>query len=321
MGGKKSAAKQEGTLKGRVIRSVGSSIRVEGENGDFFDCVVRGKFRIKDLKSTNPVAVGDEVMFVPAEEAGELSVIVELLPRKNYILRKAIGHNHKVHILAANVDQAILVFTVDYPQTSTGFANRFLLVTEAYHIPAVVVINKVDLIGNEEQKARLKEVRSIYTSIGYPVLEINSMDMDYKEKAVELFAGKTSFIGGHSGSGKSTLINLADPDLNIKTGLVSDYNKKGKHTTTYAEMHPLVQGGYVIDSPGIKELGLAGFDRYELRHYFPEMRDRMGDCKFSDCMHLNEPGCAVKAALDGGGVHPSRYDTYLRMLEEVEVMG
>lgn len=321
MAGKKAGKKYEGAKKGKVIRSVGSSIRVEDEVGNHHDCVIRGKFRIKELKSTNPVAVGDEVMFVQAEEVEELGLIVELLPRRNYILRKAIGHNHKVHILAANVDQAILVFSVDFPQTSTGFANRFLLVAEAYHIPAIVVINKVDLVENEEQKARLKEVRGIYKGVGYPVLEVNAMDPTYKEEAVKLFSGKTSFIGGHSGAGKSTLVNLADPHLNIKTGLVSDYNKKGKHTTTYAEMHPLGPGGYVIDSPGIKELGLTGFDRYELRHYFPEFRERMSGCKFSDCMHLNEPGCAVKTALDKGEIHASRYDTYLRMLEEVEGMG
>ncbi|MCI4670797.1 MAG: ribosome small subunit-dependent GTPase A [Bacteroidia bacterium] len=318
MGGKKGNRTSANAKKGRVIRSVGSSIRVEDEEGQRFDCVIRGKFRIKGIKSTNPVAVGDEVMFVPPQEESELGVITELQERKNYILRKAIGHNHKVHILAANVDQAILVFTIDFPPTSTGFANRFLLVTEAYHIPAVIVINKVDLITNEEQRDRLRLVKEIYSSLGYKVIEINSTDPSYQQTALDLFKGKVSFIGGHSGAGKSTLLNLVDPDLNIKTGLVSDYNKKGKHTTTYAEMHPLAPGGYVIDSPGIKELGLTGFDSEELRHYFPEMRRLMADCRFNDCKHLNEPGCAVRAGLETGEVHPSRYDTYLRMMEEVK---
>ncbi len=312
---------KKGTKEGRqglVIRSVGSTIRVKDQKGEIFDCVVRGKFRIKGLNSTNPVAVGDEVIFRPPEEESELGVIREVLPRKNYILRKAIAHNHKVHILAANVDQAVLVFTVDYPPTSTGFANRFLLIAEAYHIPAVIVINKIDLLKSKEEKKRWAEIRDIYLGVGYPILEVDATDPEFRPPATELFEGKISFIGGHSGAGKSTLVNLVDPNLDLKTGLVSDYNKKGRHTTTYAEMHPLGIGGYVIDSPGIKELGLTGFERAELRHYFPEMRERMGDCKFSNCLHLNEPSCAVRKALYEGEIHPSRFDTYLRMLEEIE---
>ncbi|MEO0583009.1 MAG: ribosome small subunit-dependent GTPase A [Bacteroidota bacterium] len=306
------------TQKGTVIRSVGSSSRVQTEEGVQHDCIVRGKFRIKGLKTTNPVAVGDEVMFTPPKEEGEVGVITELLPRKNYILRKAIGHNHKVHIMAANVDQAILLFTIDFPRTSTGFANRFILINEAYHIPTRIVINKIDLLQTEEEKAKLEEITDIYERIGYEVIQLNALDPRYQLQASEILTDKISFIGGHSGAGKSTFVNLVDPSLNLKTGDISGYHNKGRHTTTYAEMHPLANGGFIIDSPGIKEFGLANFEVRELSHYFPEMRSRMADCKFSDCQHINEPGCAVKAALESGEIHPSRYDSYLRMREELE---
>lgn len=302
---------------GTVIRSVGSSSRVRTKEGDQYDCIIRGKFRIEGLKTTNPVAVGDQVKFsVPGE--GETGVITEILPRRNYILRKAIAHSHKVHILAANVDQAILLFTVDHPATSTGFANRFLVVAEAYHIPTRIVINKIDLIETGEQKSRLEEITRIYSDIGYEVIPVSSLDDSCREIAADLLTGKVTFIGGHSGAGKSTFINLVDPDLNIRTSDISAYSNKGVHTTTFAEMHPLSTGGYIIDSPGIKEMGITNFEKYDLSHYFPEMRERLPDCKFNDCTHINEPKCAVKAGLETGGIHPSRYDSYLRMMEEIE---
>lgn len=288
------------------------------DQGDWYDCVIRGKFRLKGLNATNPVAVGDRVLFTPPGEQDDLGVITDLLPRHNYILRKAIAHGRKVHILAANVDQALLIFTVDYPPTSTGFANRFLLVAEAYEIPAKVIINKIDLLETPEEQARLQEVRDIYTQAGYEVVCLSALDTSYRETVLSLLKDKISFVGGHSGAGKSTLVNLVDPDLDIKTAAVSDYNRKGRHTTTYAEMHPLAVGGYIIDSPGIKELGLAGFEREEVRYFFPEMKARLQACRFSNCLHLNEPGCAVKEALATGEIHESRYDSYLRMLEEIE---
>lgn len=303
---------------GTVIRSVGSSSRVKTEAGKHVECVVRGKFRIQGVNSTNPVAVGDRVAFLPPEEGSEVGVIVEVLPRKNYILRKAIAHAHKVHILAANLDQAILLFTVAHPSTSTGFANRFLVSAEAYHIPVRIVINKVDLLSSEEEQQRLREVQGIYRDIGYDVITLSALDPDHRDTVAALLRDQVSFIGGHSGAGKSTLINLIDPNLDLKTAQVSTVNQKGRHTTTYAEMHPLATGGYIIDSPGIKELGLTGFEKEELSHYFPEMRQRLADCKFTNCSHLREPGCAVKAAMEAGAIHPSRYDSYLRMLEEIE---
>ncbi|MEZ4772766.1 MAG: ribosome small subunit-dependent GTPase A [Bacteroidia bacterium] len=306
-----------GLTQGIVIRSVGSSSRVKTEDGKQYDCIIRGKFRIEGLNTTNPVAVGDEVLFSGHEE-GETGVIQEILPRKNYILRKAIAHSHKVHILAANIDQAILLFTIDQPVTSTGFANRFLVVAEAYHIPAKIVINKIDLLNSPEQKERLEEITDLYSRIGYEVIHVSSRDSSYQSRAAELLTGKISFIGGHSGSGKSTFINLADPDLDIKTSEVSEYSNKGVHTTTFAEMHPLAGGGYIIDSPGIKELGITDFERTDLSHYFPEMQELMSECKFNNCTHTNEPKCAIKAAVEAGEIHASRYDSYLRMLEETE---
>jgi ribosome biogenesis GTPase / thiamine phosphate phosphatase len=306
------------TQLGTVIRSVGSSSRVQTESGEQIDCVVRGKFRIQGVNSTNPVAVGDQVAFLPPEESSEMGVIVKVLPRKNYILRKAIAHARKVHILAANLDQAILLFTVAHPSTSTGFANRFLVSAEAYHIPVRIVINKVDLLQSEEERQRLAEVQALYRDIGYEVITLSALDEGYRDAVVRLLRDQVSFIGGHSGAGKSTLINLIDPSLDLKTAQVSAFNQKGRHTTTYAERHPLATGGYIIDSPGIKELGLTGFDKEDLSHYFPEMRRRLADCKFANCTHLREPGCAIKAALADGDIHPSRYDSYLRMLEEIE---
>jgi ribosome biogenesis GTPase len=315
--GRKKRTTEGKICQGTVIRSVGSSSRVETEAGKQYDCIVKGKFRIQNLMTTNPVAVGDEVRFQVPEE-GELGVIREILPRRNYMLRRAISQTRKAHILCANIDQAILLFTIDQPTTSTGFANRFLLIAEAYHIPIQFVINKIDLLQTPEQKARLQEIEAIYSQVGWPVTSLCALDPNYKEAVWELLVGKRSFIGGHSGSGKSTLINLVDPNLALRTSELSTSSNKGRHTTTYAEMHPLAAGGAIIDSPGIKEFGLIGFEREEISHFFPEMRRRLQDCRFHNCLHRNEPNCAIKAALETGEIHPSRYDSYLRMLEEVE---
>ncbi|MCB0844504.1 MAG: ribosome small subunit-dependent GTPase A, partial [Bacteroidetes bacterium] len=265
-----------GQKEGIVIRSVGASTRVKTAQGEIFECTIRGKFRIKGINATNPVAVGDQVVFSPTND--EEGVIRKILPRKNYILRRAISQSRKVHILAANIDQALLLFTVNHPVTSTGFADRFLVTTEAYHIPTRIIINKVDQIETEEDKTRLAEVKEIYEKIGYEVITVSAIDDSYRNEVESLLADKVSFIGGHSGAGKSTLINLIDSDLNIKTSEISGYSKKGVHTTTYAEMHPLSIGGYIIDSPGIKELGIIDFERNDLSHYFPEMRERLHDC-------------------------------------------
>ena len=304
--------------EGVVIRSTATTnIKVRTPANEQYDCVLKGKFRIKGLKSTNPVAVGDEVKFYLPEAAGELGVVFKVMPRRNYILRKAIAKTQHVHILCANIDQAILLFTLEQPQTSTGFADRFLITAEAYHIPPIIIFNKIDLLTSSEQQTKLKELSSLFTDIGYEVLHLAALDPQYRAIVSDLLKDKVSFIGGHSGAGKSTLINLIDPQLDIKTATVSDYSHKGRHTTTYAEMHPLLEGGYIIDSPGIRELGIVHFEKNDLSHYFPEMRERLSDCKFNDCKHLTEPHCAIKIAVEEGDIHPSRYESYVKLLEEV----
>ncbi|MEM6264755.1 MAG: ribosome small subunit-dependent GTPase A [Bacteroidota bacterium] len=315
--GKKAKSPVGTESTGIVVRSTGSRIWVKQTDGKLLEAVIRGKFRIKGIRSTNPVAVGDRVV-VAQDEAQELAMITNILPRDNYLLRKSVNKSHEVHILASNIDQAVLVYTLEQPHTTTGFANRFMVIAEAYHIPVVMVVNKIDLLTSEGQLAKLEEVVNLYRDIGYEVLPISSLDESAKPKLVELFKDKTSFIGGHSGAGKSTLVNLVDPDLDLRTGDISDNTLKGRHTTTYAEMFELAPGGFLIDSPGIKEMGLSAFEAEELSHYFPEMYRLLGACKFNNCLHVHEPGCAIKKALEAGEIHPSRYNSYLSMLEEIQ---
>lgn len=303
--------------EGLVTRSLGTLSRVQSDAGETYECIVRGRFRIEGLSTTNPVAVGDRVHFTPPTREDEPGVITALLPRKNYLLRRAIAHARKVHILAANLDQAILLFTLVEPATSPGFADRFLVVAEAYHIPVHILINKVDLLDTPERQAQLETLETTYRQAGYPVTRISAHDPACRDTVADLLRDRISFIGGHSGAGKSTLINLLDPRLDLKTREISESSGKGRHTTTYAEMHALATGGHIIDSPGIKEWGIAGFEAAELSHYFPEMRARLPECRFYNCTHQAEPGCAVKAALTAGDIGESRYASYLRMMEEL----
>lgn len=307
---------EEKLLDGLVLRTTGLKCIVKTSEGSEIECIVRGKFRIKGLVSTNPVSAGDHVLVkIPSE--GTLATIKKIYPRKNYILRKAVGQSHKVHILASNIDQALLIFTIDHPRTSLGFADRFLVVAEAYHIPALILINKIDLLETEEQKERLQKVLKTYELAEYDIVQLNALNKAHRSQIVSLLSDKISFVGGHSGAGKSTIINLVDPTLHLKTSDISSSSNKGKHTTTFAQMHPLKSGGYVIDSPGIKELGLIHFERNEISHFFPEMRKRLNMCKFNNCMHINEPKCAIKEALKTGEIAESRYRSYLTMLEEI----
>ena len=303
--------------KARVIRSAGARCWVEMETGEIYMCAIRGKFRIQGINSTNPVAVGDWVRISLPDEQSELGLVQEVLPRNNYILRKAVAHGRRVHILCANIDQALLLFTLTQPATSMGFADRFLLITELYHIPAKVVINKIDLLTTPEEQEKLSAIHDLYESLGYEVIRTNAQDSAYRPQVEQLLTGQVSFVGGHSGSGKSTLINLLDPSLQLRTTEISSFSNKGQHTTTYTEMHPLQKGGYIIDSPGIKELGITQLSQQELSHYFPEMRERLEGCRFRNCLHINEPACAVKAALDAGEIAPSRYRSYLSILEDL----
>ncbi len=305
------------SIKGRVIQSTGRRCIVQVEGGQKYECAIRGKFRIQDINATNPVAVGDWVI-IQIHMGEGLGLVTELLPRNNYILRKAVAQAHKVHILCANVDQALLLFTVDYPATSYGFADRFLLITTAFEIPTKVVINKIDLLNQEEQLKKMDEVKGVYEKVGIEVIMMSSIDTSYREKVYKLLKDQVTFVGGHSGSGKSTFINLVDPNYNIKTSDISHYTSKGRHTTTYAEMYPLQGGGYIIDSPGIKELGIATFDKAEVSHNFLEMFTLLDQCRFNNCIHINEPGCAVKAAVELGEIPESRYQSYLSILAEID---
>ncbi|MFN0202075.1 MAG: ribosome small subunit-dependent GTPase A [Bacteroidia bacterium] len=299
--------------RGMVIQSTGSHCKVKTTDNKVVTCTIRGKFRINEkVRSTNPVAVGDEVEFTLSENS-ENGSVQKIIDRKNYILRKAILHNHKVHILCANIDQAVVIFTLRFPKTSTGFINRFLITAEAYHIPVVILFNKIDLLDSPELQAELKEMQDCYEKIGYKTLTMSALDLESREIVQEVFAEKISFISGHSGAGKSTILNLLQPNLHLKTHEISDYNDKGMHTTTFSEMYE-VGDARIIDSPGIKEMGIADFDKQELSHYFPEMISRLEHCRFNNCLHHNEPNCAIKAAVESGEIHPSRYKSYLKIL-------
>ncbi len=301
-------------MEGTVIKSTGSWLTVRGESGKMFNCKLRGKFRMKGIKSTNPVAVGDRVEFdIPDDE--EVGVIHKILPRHNYIVRKATKLSKVSHIIAANIDQAVVVVTVAFPRTSTGFIDRFLVTAEAYHIPAVIVFNKID-IYDEKLTGQYENLVEIYTGAGYKCMAVSALRGDNVDMLKEMLKDKTNLFSGHSGVGKSALINAIELGLKLKTRAISAYHKKGMHTTTFAEMFPLSFGGYIIDTPGIKEFALVDFDRKEIAERFPEMRKYMHNCRFSNCIHVNEPGCAVKQAVEKGEISLSRYENYLGILND-----
>jgi ribosome biogenesis GTPase len=301
-------------MEGVVIKSTGSWLAVMTETGNVFNCKLRGKFRLKGIKSTNPVAVGDRVEFDIPEEEG-VGVIHKILPRHNYIIRKATKLSKVSHIIASNIDQALVVVTVAYPRTSMGFIDRFLVTTEAYHIPAIIVFNKID-IYDEKMTNKYESLVDIYSEAGYKCMAVSALRGDNIDELKEILKSKTSLFSGHSGVGKSALINAIEPGLQLKTREISTYHKKGMHTTTFAEMFPLSFGGYIIDTPGIKEFALIDFDRKEIAQRFPEMRKYMHNCRFNNCIHVNEPGCAVKEAVENGEISLSRYENYLSILND-----
>ena len=309
-------AKKESLFTGRVIRSTGSWYTVLRENGEVVQCKLKGKFRIQGIRTTNPAAVGDLVDFI-FDEKTNTGVIKYIHPRENYVIRKATKLSKAAHIIASNVDQAVLIVSLIKPRTSTGFIDRFLVTTEAYHIPTVIVFNKKDLYDEDLFKV-LDEYINVYESAGYKCLVTSAKEKYNIEDFKNILKNKISLLSGHSGVGKSALINAIDPSLNLKEGKISEYHEKGKHTTTFAEMFPLSFGGNIIDTPGIKEFGLVGFDKNELGHRFPEFRELMPQCKFNDCLHKSEPGCAVRKAVESGEISSFRYKNYLNILKDLE---
>jgi len=301
-------------LKGLVIKSTGSWYHVQLEDGTALDCRIKGKFRIKGIKTTNPIAVGDQVSVeIDEQSEARTGLIYELAERKNYIIRKSINLSKQTQIIASNIDQALLVVTLSKPRTSFGFIDRFLVTAEAYHIPVVLLFNKIDQYDDEDL-AFLEEVIELYEKIGYPCRKISALKLIGIAELKNQIAGQTSLLSGHSGVGKSTLINQIIPSAIIRTSTISAASEKGIHTTTFAEMHPLEMGGYIIDTPGIRELGVVDIPDEELAHYFPEMKKVMSRCKFHNCKHLNEPNCAVKEAYEKGIIAIPRYESYLSIM-------
>lgn len=301
-------------MKGTVTKSTGSWYFVQDGSGQLFKARIRGKFRISNIQHTNPVAVGDSVDFEVDKDG--LAVITEIHERKNYIIRRSVNLSKRTHIIASNIDKAFLIVTINNPKTSLGFIDRFLVTCEAYHIPATIVFNKMDAY-NAAQLNAVREYKSVYQKIGYETLEISAhTELNLEELKKEL-KGFTSLVAGHSGVGKSTLLNKLNPGLKLKTSEVSDFNQKGQHTTTFAEMYQWPFGGFCIDTPGIKEFGLVDMEKEEIQDYFPEIFRLKSECKFDNCLHLNEPKCAVSAAVESGEIAPSRYENYIGFLNEI----
>jgi len=301
---------------GTVTKSTGSNYLVKLESGRIIGCKLKGKIRLDDRKTTNPVTVGDKVdIELENEDEG---MITNIHPRKNYIIRKSINLSKQAHIIASNLDQAVLIATLVEPRTSLGFIDRFLITAEAYSIPAVIIFNKCDNL-NAELLTLQKEIIQIYENIGYPCYQISSFNASDIESIKPLFKGKTTLISGHSGVGKSSFINALQPSLKIKTGIISAAHAKGTHTTTFAELYHLDFDADIIDTPGIKELGLVEMKKEEVGHYFPEIRKLMTQCKFNNCLHVNEPKCAVREAFEAGTISPERYESYLKILEGEEM--
>lgn len=304
-------------MEGVVTKSTGSWYQVKTETGQIYPCRIKGKFRLEGIKHTNPIAVGDIVDF-ELEETRENGVINKIRERKNYIIRKASNLSKQTHIIASNLDQALLVASLVQPQTSLGFIDRFIMTAEAYHIPVVLVFNKSDLYKGPLNEI-LDDTISIYRNIGYTCFETSASDGTNTQLLKDLMLHKTTLVAGHSGVGKSSLLNQISPGLNLRTGIISDFSQKGKHTTTFAEMFELSFGGHIIDTPGIKEFGIVDFNDSEVSHYFKEMIEFLPACRFNDCKHMNEPGCGVKKALEEGLIRPERYDSYVKILTKQDL--
>ena len=304
-------------MRALVYKSTGSWYVVKDENGRVYNARAKGIFKMDDITSTNPIAVGDEVE-IELENDKESTVTITIIhDRKNYVARISPHNKNLHHIVASNLDQSILFATLKDPKTSQGFIDRFLAACEAYHVPAIIVFNKADIYRKKEL-ARFEELRGLYEAIGYKVFLTSIINNEGIDEVRQLLGDKTTLVSGHSGVGKSSLINALFPQMGLRTSEVSGWSGKGMHTTTFAEMFDLPGGGRIIDTPGVREFGLVDIEKHELSHYFPEMRIRLGDCQFNNCMHINEPGCAIKRALNDGAIHVDRYVSYLTILDTME---
>jgi ribosome biogenesis GTPase len=302
-------------MQGLVIRNTGSFYQVKTSDGEIVNCRIKGKFRIQGIKSTNPVAVGDYVTFSVTPE-GE-GLISEIAERKNYVVRRPANLSKQRHIIAANVDQALLIVTVNYPETSTTFIDRFLATCEAYRVPAKIIINKKDLYSEEELEY-MRNLMFLYEQIGYQCFAVSALTGEGVEDIRSLLSGSVSLLSGNSGVGKSSLINAVCPDFKAKTGEISEIHNKGMHTTTFSEMFEMDEGTYLIDTPGIKGFGTIDFEKEEVGHFFPEIFRISKDCRFGNCTHVHEPGCAVIKAVEESYISQSRYNSYLSVMEDCD---
>ncbi len=302
-------------VQGKVIRNIGSHYVVETETGELVPCKVKGNFRIKGIRTTNPVAVGDNVT-IGAPGPDGVAYITKIAPRRNYIIRRASNLSKEAHIIAANLDQALLVVTLVHPTTSTTFVDRFLATAEAYSVPPIIAINKIDLLDDEEGQEYLEAFAYLYRSIGYPVVLISARTGVGLEQLSEMLKDKVTLFSGNSGVGKSTLINDLIPGLDLRTAEISVAHDQGMHTTTFSELFHLPEGGSIIDTPGIRGFGTIDFDRAEVGHYFPEIFKESENCRFNNCTHTHEPGCAVRRAVEDARIAQSRYASYLSILED-----
>lgn len=304
-------------MKARIYKSTGSWYVAKGEDGNMYNARIKGIFKIDEITSTNPIAVGDEVEMVIEDVQEESAMIDQIHDRRNYVARVSPHNKRQHHIIASNLDQSILFATLKEPKTSQGFMDRFLISCESYHIPAIIVFNKADIYKKKEME-KFSLLKDIYEGIGYKVVLVSVQNNSGVDEVKTLLHNKTTLLSGHSGVGKSTFINKVFPEFNLRTQEVSGWSGKGLHTTTFAEMFDLTTGGQIIDTPGVREFGLVDISKQELSHFFPEMRKLINDCQFNNCMHINEPGCAVKNAVNAGTVSVDRYASYLTILDTME---
>ena len=303
-------------MKGIVYKSTGSWYTVKDETGNFWSARIKGIFKIDEITSTNPVSVGDKVE-VEENEVEQTALITKIYDRTNYINRQSPRAKHQQHIVAANIDLSLLLATLKEPRTSQGFIDRSLVASEMYHVPSIIVFNKADLHKRKEDE-KFQQLKTMYEQIGYKVFLISVNDNMGVDELKEELRNRVTLISGHSGVGKSSLLNLIFPELKLKTQDISGWSGKGLHTTTFAEMFDLPSGGSIIDTPGMREFGLIGVSKQELSHYFPEMRERLVNCQFNNCLHINEPGCAIKEAVVNGEINEDRYVSYVNILDSIE---